>query len=149
MRVLLRTDVHGVGQRGDIVEVADGYARNFLFPTERALKATDGMAAQAQAMRRARDLKLAASEEAARAQAAVLDGTTISVVARAGPTGRLFGSVGAHDIAQAVEAQKGVELDHRAIELSEPIKSVGSVEVPLRLFGDVTATVTVEVVPAG
>jgi len=145
MRVLLRADVEGVGRRGDIVEVADGYARNFLFPTARALKATDGMAAQALAMRRARDLKVAASEEAARAQAAVLDGSIVSVIARAGPTGRLFGSVGARDIAEAVATQKGVEIDHAAIALSEPIKSLGSVEVPVRLFGDITVTLTVDV----
>jgi large subunit ribosomal protein L9 len=149
MRVLLRDDVDGVGRRGDIVEVADGYARNFLFPSARALKATDSMTGQAMAMRRARDLKVAASEEAARTQAAILGGATISIGARAGATGRLFGSVSAHDIAEAVAAQKGIELDRAALELPEPIKSTGTVEVPVHLYGEISVTLSVEVTPAG
>ncbi len=149
MRVLLREDVDGVGRRGDMVTVSDGYARNFLLPNGQAFKATDTMEGQAASMRRARDLRSAASEEAARAQAAVLGGATITIAARAGSTGRLFGSVTAHEIAEAVAAQKGVEIDHASIGLNEPIKSVGSVEVPIHLYGDVSVQVAVEVTAAG
>src|ERR1700722_4882543 len=146
MRVLLRGDVAGVGRRGDIVNVADGYARNFLFPTGQALKASAGIEGQAGAMRRARDLRSAASEEAARTQADVLGGATITIAARAGSTGRLFGSVTTHEIADAISAQKGVEVERDSIGLPEPIKAVGPVDVPIHLFGDVSVTVTVEVI---
>lgn len=146
MRVLLRGDVQGVGRRGDIVTVSDGFARNFLFPTGRALKATDGMQGQASAMRRARDLRNARSEEAARTVAEVLGNVTITIPARAGSTGRLFGSVGAHDISTAIKDQKGVEIDESSIGLDEPIKALGALEVPIALFGDVSTNITVEVV---
>jgi large subunit ribosomal protein L9 len=145
MRVLLRDDVQGIGRRGDIVNVADGYARNFLFPTGQALKATDGIEGQATAMRRARDLRFAQSEEAARTQADVLRDATIAISARAGTTGRLFGSVSAHEIAEAIATQKGIEVDRDAIMLPEPIKSIGVVEVPIALFGEVSVNVSVEV----
>jgi large subunit ribosomal protein L9 len=148
MRVLLRGDVEGVGRRGDIVEVSGGYARNFLLPTGRALIATDGMDAQAAAMRRARDLRQARDEEAAQAQAAALSGTTVRVSARAGSTGRLFGSVGPAEVASAVIEQRGVELARDAVSLDEPIKAVGTTEVPVVLFGGLTVTINVEVVAA-
>jgi large subunit ribosomal protein L9 len=149
MRILLRDDVQGVGRRGDIVNVADGYARNFLFPAGRALKATDGIEGQATAMRRARDLRFAQSEEAARTQADALRDATITIAARAGTTGRLFGSVTVHEIAEAIATQKGIELERDAIQLAEPIKSIGVLEVPIRLFGDVLVNVSVEVTAAG
>jgi large subunit ribosomal protein L9 len=145
MRVLLRGDVEGVGRRGDIVDVSDGYARNFLFPTGRALKATAGIEGQAGSMRRARDLRSALDEEAAKTQADALSGVMITIAARAGSTGRLFGSVTAVEIAEAVAAQKGIELDRESIALAEPIKAVGLVEVPVRLFGDLSVNVSVEV----
>jgi large subunit ribosomal protein L9 len=145
MRVLLRDDVDGVGRRGDIVNVSDGYARNFLFPNGKALKASENIESQAASMRRSRDTKHAASEEAARVQADVLKGITITIAARAGTTGRLFGSVTAHEIADAIAAQKGVEVERDAIGLAEPIKSVGTVEVPIQLFGDVSVDINVEV----
>jgi large subunit ribosomal protein L9 len=148
MRVLLRDDVQGIGRRGDIVNVADGYARNFLFPSGHALRATAGMEGQAGSMRRARDLRHAQSEEAARVQAEALRDATITIEARAGGTGRLFGSVGSLEIAEAIAAQKGVEVNREAIALAEPIKSVGTTEVPIALFGDVPVSVSVEVTAA-
>jgi large subunit ribosomal protein L9 len=148
MRVLLRDDVEGVGRRGDIVNVADGYARNFLFPTGQALKASDGIEGQATAMRRARDLRFAQSEEAARTQAEALRDVTVTISARAGNTGRLFGSVSAHEVAAAIATQKGIEIERDAIGLAEPIKSIGVVEVPIQLFGDVSVNVSVEVTAA-
>ncbi len=145
MRVVLRDDVAGVGRRGDLVEVAGGFARNYLLPSGRALKATSGIEQQAAAMRRARDLREAKDREAAEAKARVLAGATVTVAARAGASGRLFGSVGPADVAQAVLEQLNVELDPHHVELHEPIKEVGSTEVTVTLQRDVATVVTVEV----
>jgi len=149
MRVLLRDDVDGLGRRGDVVEVAGGFARNFLLPTGRAMKATDAMSAQATAMRRSRDLRDAKDKEAAEALSAVLAGKTLTISARSGAEGRLFGSVTTQDVADAVETQTGAVVDRRKIRLDEPIKSLGTHIVPVHLHGDVEAELTVEVVPAG
>jgi large subunit ribosomal protein L9 len=148
MKVVLRSDVDGVGRRGDIVSVSGGYARNYLLPEGRAIVATDGIEAQAAAMRKARDLREARDRESAQAQAAVLAGAQIRVPARAGAHGRLFGSVTNADVAAAIQSQKGVEIDRRHVVLDEAIKTVGTHEVTVSLFGDVAATVTVEVVAA-
>ena len=146
MRVVLRSDVEGVGHKGDIVDVAKGFARNYLFPMGRALVATKGVEAQASAMRRARDLREAQDRDAAQSVAAVLAGATVTVPARAGAEGRLFGSVTSADVADAVEAQIGAVIDRRKIHLNEPIKSVGTHTVPVRLHADVVTELTVEVV---
>ncbi len=148
MKVLLRRDVAGVGRRGDLVDVAGGFARNFLLPQGKALAATDGLAEQAAAMRRARDLREARDRQVAEQQATVLAGSVLRVEARAGTRGRLFGSVSAADILEAARSQKGVELDRRQVALDEPIKTVGSHDVTLELFDGVTVMVTVEVTPA-
>jgi large subunit ribosomal protein L9 len=149
MKVLLRSDVDGVGRRGDIVEVAGGFARNFLLPEGRAMIAPDGVVGQAAAMRRSRDLREAKDREAAETQVSVLSGTVLRLEARAGSAGKLFGSVSAADVADAVKAQKGVEVDRRHVVLDEPIKAVGTYEVPVRILDDIGTTVTVEVVAAG
>ncbi len=148
MKVLLRGDVDGIGRRGDIVDVADGYARNFLIPGGLGLMATPGIQAQATSMRRARDLREASDRQAAEAKARVLAGVTLRVSARAGSTGRLFGSVGAVEIVDAAREQKGVELDRHAIALGESIKATGTYEVVVQLFADVATPVMVEVVAA-
>lgn len=148
MKVVLRSDVEGVGRRGDIVDVAGGFARNFLLPQGRAIAASEGVTAQAASMRRARDLREARDRESAEAQAKVLSGTTITVSARAGSGGRLFGSVTSSDVAAAIEAQRGVQVDRRHIVLPEPIKVLGNHDVTINLFRDVVAVVTVEVAAA-
>ncbi len=149
MRLVLRADVTGVGHRGDIVDVAGGFARNFLLPSGRAIVATKGIEAQAGAMRRSRDLRAARDREAAEAQARVLAGATLSVSARAGSTGRLFGSVGPSEVAEAALQQLGVNLDRQHVVLPDPIKEIGSTEVTVELHRDVVTVVTVEVVGAG
>ena len=146
MRVLLRGDVDGVGKKGDIVEVARGFARNYLFPTGRGLVATKGVESQATAMRRSRDLRDAQDKEAATAVAGVLAATTVTITARAAAEGRLFGSVTTADIVEALQAQTGAVVDRRRILLSEPIKTVGSHAVPVRLHAEVETEFTVEVV---
>ncbi|MGI8491145.1 MAG: 50S ribosomal protein L9 [Acidimicrobiales bacterium] len=146
MRVVLRTDLPKLGNRGDIREVSDGYARNYLLPKGHAIAATAGVSAQAEAMRRSRDLRDAKDREAAEAVARVLVPTTIRIPARAGAEGKLFGSVTAQDVVDAVATQTKVTLDRRKLHLSEPIKSLGVHEVPVKLHSDVEFRVTVEVV---
>jgi large subunit ribosomal protein L9 len=148
MKLLLRKDVEGVGRRGDIVDVADGFARNFLIPDGIGLRATKGVQEQAASMRRARDLREAHDRQAAEAKAKVLAGASLRITARAGATGRLFGSVGVTEIAAAAREQKGVEVDRHAFSLPEPIKAIGTYEVPVRLFRDVVTSVIVEVAVA-
>jgi large subunit ribosomal protein L9 len=148
MRVLLRSEVAGLGKRGDIREVADGYARNFLFPKGFAIAATSGLAEQAARMRHAREVKDAHDREAAEAIARRLVQQVITLSVRAGPEGRLFGSVTATNIAEAIATQAGIEVDRHKLHLSEPIKSLGTHEVPLRLHPEVEFPVTVEVVRA-
>ncbi|HVA73707.1 MAG TPA: 50S ribosomal protein L9 [Acidimicrobiales bacterium] len=146
MRVVLRTDLDHVGKRGDIVDVADGYARNYLLPKGHAIAATAGVTAQAAAMRKARDLKDARDRESAEVVARTLVPMVIRIPAKAGSGGRLFGSVTSADIAEAVSHQAKVNLDRRRLQLDEPIKSTGTHEVQVKLHSDVEFRITVEVV---
>ena len=146
MKVVLRTDVDAVGKKGDIVDVAAGYARNFLVPKGLAFKATDGVADQAAKMRRKRDLQDANDRAAAEEVAKALVAKVVTITARAGAEGKLFGSVTSADVADAVAAQTGVELDRRKIQLDEPIKAVGTHLVPAKLHADVEFPITIEVV---
>jgi large subunit ribosomal protein L9 len=146
MKIVLRADVDNLGQKGDLVEVADGYARNYLVPRGLALRSTKGIEKQADAMRRNRDARDRREREAAQSLAAQFEGKTIEVKARAGAEGKLFGSVTATDIATAIQAQTGAQLDRRKIGLDDSLKELGTVDVPVRLHPDVVATVHVEVV---
>jgi large subunit ribosomal protein L9 len=143
---VLRADVENLGNKGDLCEVADGFARNFLVPRGLAIKATKGTVRQAEAMRRSRAARDARERDGAQEVAARLAGRRIEVRARAGEGGKLFGSVTSSDIAEAVLAQATIELDRRTIDLPEPLKELGAVEVPVRLHAEVTATIAVEVV---
>jgi large subunit ribosomal protein L9 len=146
-QVILRADVQGLGKRGDIVDVTDGYARNFLFPKKLALAASAGSVAQAAAMRRSRDLRHAKDREAAQTIATTLVAKTISITAKARGA-KLFGSVAEKDVVDAVKAQTGVELERRHLHMAEHIKTTGSHEVPVRLPGDVEFRLMVEVTSA-
>jgi large subunit ribosomal protein L9 len=148
MRVVLRTDVDNVGLKGDIVDVADGFGRNYLIPKGQALLATKGVQAQAASMRRSRDVRDAADREASETVARTLVPAVISITARAGADGRLFGSVTTADIAEAVQAQTRIELDRRKLHLDDPIRSLGVHEVPVKLHADVEFRLTVEVTAA-
>jgi large subunit ribosomal protein L9 len=148
MKVVLRSDLDRVGKRGDILDVADGYARNYLIPHGLAIPATDGIEHQANSMRRARDTKDAKDREGAEAIARKLVPMVITIPARAGAEGRLFGSVTTHDVVEAVQGQAGVELDRHRIVTGEPIKSLGTHELAVRLHPEVQFQITVEVVPA-
>jgi large subunit ribosomal protein L9 len=146
VKVILRADVDGLGKRGDIVEVSKGYARNFLAPRQLAIPATEGATAQAEAMRRARDLKDAKEREQAEEIAKVLVARTIEIPARVGSGGRLFGSVTTTEVADAVLEQTGIELDRKDLHMEEHIKELGTHHVFAKLHADVQFPITVEVV---
>jgi large subunit ribosomal protein L9 len=135
-----------VGKRGDITEVSDGFARNFLVPQGRAIFANAGIEDQAASMRRSRDLRDARNREGAETIARKLVPIVFRIESRSGTEGRLFGSVTATDIVEAVSRQSGVELDRRRLVIEEPIKTLGSHEVGVRLHPEVEFRLTLEVV---
>lgn len=146
MRVILRSDVKGVGNKGDVVDVTNGYGRNYLLPRGLAFTATAGAESQAEGMRRSRDIKDAADRAAAEEVAKLLVSSPVTITARVGADEKLFGSVTAADIAEAVAAQTGVEIDRKQLHLDEPIRTIGTHLVPLKLHANVEFPVTVEVV---
>ncbi len=145
MKVVLRSDIAGVGRRGDIVDVSDGHARNYLLPRGMAFAATPGAVNQANAMRKARDLRETADREAAQTIAGQLKDRAITITAKAGAEGRLFGSVTAADIADALASQAGIEVDRKKV-VSQPIRSVGAHTAVLRLHADVECNIALNVV---
>jgi large subunit ribosomal protein L9 len=147
MQVILRSDVSGLGKRGDIVEVAAGHARNYLLPKGLAIAASAGAVDQAAKMRKARDQRDAMAREQASAIASSLVPQVISLTAKAGPEGRLFGSVSSADIAAAVLAQTGVELGRETIEV-DAVKQVGEHQATVRLHSEVSFPLRIDVVAA-
>ncbi|MBK5258793.1 MAG: 50S ribosomal protein L9 [Thermoanaerobaculia bacterium] len=148
MKVILIEEIRGLGTRGDIVTVKDGYARNFLLPKSLAREATSGNLKSIEQERK--KWALLADEEKTIAQKAAesIKGTKITIRKRIGENGHLFGSVTANEIADALEA-KGLQVDKRRIELAHPIKSAGLHDVDVRLHREVSAHIQVEVVPLG
>lgn len=146
MKVILRSDISGLGKRGDIVDVADGHGRNFLLPRGLAISASEGAVAQAAAMRRRRDLRDAADREAAQTIASTLVAKTIDIKVKSGAEGRLYGSVTAADVASAVNSQTGIEIDRKKISVPDHIKTLGEHSVTVRLHHDVQFAINVNVV---
>jgi large subunit ribosomal protein L9 len=147
VKIILRADVDGLGKRGDIVDVAAGYGRNYLLPNQLALLATPGAVDQAAKMRRARDLRDASDREAAQTVATTLVPKVITIQAKSGNEGRLFGSVTHADVVDAVREQTGITLDRRQLD-GDPIKSIGQHTLTAKLHADVSFPITVDVVPA-
>ncbi|MFM7718176.1 MAG: 50S ribosomal protein L9 [Actinomycetota bacterium] len=145
MKVVLQQSVEKLGDPGDIVEVADGYARNYLVPRGLAVRATKGMVRHVESLQRSHASKTEKERSEARAVAARLAASPLTVRAKAGEEGRLFGSVTAGDVAEALRAQTGLAIDRHDVTLREPIRSVGSHEVSVRLFAGVDQAVTVQV----
>jgi large subunit ribosomal protein L9 len=144
MKVILADDVRGLGHRGETVTVKPGYARNFLFPQGVAWEATEANVRRLSEERKKYDEKMLREKTVASEAASKVEGLTVTIVKKAGDEGHLYGSVTASDIADALAA-KSIEVDRRRIELAEPIRSVGSHTVHVRLHKDVVATLTVEV----
>ena len=149
MRVILRQDVDNVGLRGDVVEVAPGYARNYLLPRRLAERATPGRVAELRRRDELRARQEARTVEQAREMAETLTKTVLRFEVNAGPTGILYGSVTPTDIADEVWRVRRLRVDRRKIDLEEPIKRIGRYDVPIDLFSDVRVEVKTLVVPEG
>ena len=145
MKVILTADVKGVGKKQEIVNVSDGYARNFLFPRKLAMDATPGAAKELEKKQAAERARETERRLAAEKKAGSLRGKVITVAAKCGAQGRLYGSVTGAEIAQALNEQHGVEVDKRKIDLSEPIRTVGETEVVVKLYPEISAKMTVRV----
>ncbi len=148
MKVILIDEIRGLGTRGDVVNVKDGYARNYLLPKNLAREATPGNLKSVEQERKKWALLAQKEKEAAGKAAETVKGTKVVVRKRVGESGQLFGSVTANEIADALNA-KGFEVDKRRIELAHPIKSLGTHDVEVRLYRDIAAQIQVEVVPIG
>ena len=149
MKLLLRSDVDGVGKRGDIVEVSPGFARNSLLPKGYAIKASPGVEKQAEQMRRSRLIKDATERAVAEEIAKRLVPAIIHIAARAGDGGKLFGSVTTTEIADAVRGQTNIDLDRKDLVLDDPIRTTGTHYVGAKLHADVEFQITVEVTASG
>jgi large subunit ribosomal protein L9 len=145
MEVILREHIDSLGRRGEVVKVADGYARNYLLPRKLALLATEGNKRQIERERAKFEAKEADEQRLAEALAERLAHVEIQIARKVGETEALYGSVTSGDIAQAL-ATKGVDLDRRKLALQEPIKKLGEFDVPVRLHPQVTAHIKVKVV---
>lgn len=145
MKVILSQDIKGTGNKGDVINVSDGYARNFLFPRNLAVEATDGAMKAVKQKKDAEAHRRAVSEQSAREIAARVKEMTVVIRAKAGEGGRLFGSVTGKEIAEELLAQHHIEVDKKKIEMDEAIKTVGMHEVKLRLFAGISSTLKVEI----
>jgi large subunit ribosomal protein L9 len=146
VKVILASDVDKLGHKGDIVTVADGYARNYLVPKGLAMFASKGALKQAEDMQRARAERIRKEKEAAAARVASLGASPVYISARAGEEGRLFGSVTKSDVARAIEEQLNEQIDRHLIRLDDPIRRLGRHEVEVHLHDEVNALVAVEVI---
>jgi large subunit ribosomal protein L9 len=148
MEVILREHVDNVGRRGEIVKVADGYARNFLLPRKLALPATAGNKQRIERERAKFEAREMEERKVAEAVAARMESLELEIARRVGETDALYGSVTTSDVADALAAQ-GFEIDRRKVHLQEPLKRLGQFDVPVRLHRDVTASIKVKVVAEG
>ncbi|HET8774067.1 MAG TPA: 50S ribosomal protein L9 [Thermoanaerobaculia bacterium] len=148
MKVILTEEIRGLGTRGDVVTVKDGYARNYLIPKNLAQEATKGNLNAIEHQRRKWALLAQEEKNAAQKAADRVKGVKVQIEKRVGEHGHLFGSVTANEIADAL-LEKGIEVDKRRIELGSPIKNIGLHDVEVRLHRDVSASIQVEVVPMG
>jgi large subunit ribosomal protein L9 len=148
MKLILTQEVSGLGAPGDVVEVKDGYGRNYLVPRGYALLWTRGGEKQVAAIRRGRQAREIADLDQAKAAKAQLENLKVDLTARSGNSGRLFGAVTAAEVVAAVTAAGGPPVDKRRVEIGNPIKATGAHKVSVRLHPEVSATVTVNVVAA-
>jgi large subunit ribosomal protein L9 len=148
MKLILTADVNELGKRGDVVDVAEGYARNFLLPKKKAIKANEGALAQAEAVREARIETERRAREVAENVATQLVGSRVVLAAQAGDEGQLYGSVGAGDVIEGIRRFTGIELDRSQIEMPTPIKAIGLHEIQVKVHPEVEFPLTLDVIPA-
>lgn len=147
MKVILQKPVEKLGVPGDMVDVADGYARNYLMPRGLAVQASKGGVKHVESLKRAHATRVSQARAEAETEAERLTATPIRVKARVGEEGRLFGSVTAGEVAEEIERQTGLKIDRHDVHLDEPIRSIGVHEVRVHLFAEVDPVVSVEVEP--
>ncbi|NLG36739.1 MAG: 50S ribosomal protein L9 [Clostridiales bacterium] len=143
MKVILQQDVKGSGRQGEVVNVSDGYARNYLFPRKLAIPADTGRLNSLRRHQEAQAHRAATAEDRARDEAARIEGKSVRVAVRSGENGKLFGSVSTREVADALKQQLGLTFDRKKITLDEHIKQLGEYEVQLRFYPEVTATIKV------
>lgn len=149
MKLILLSDIDTLGKKGDLVDVSDGYARNFLLPRHKAIKATTGALDQAEKLRASRDEADRIAKEEAERTASQLTGVRVVIAAQAGDEGKLYGSITASDAVEGILKFTGVELERNKIELRDgPIRAIGLHEVWIKLHADVQFPVTLDVIPA-
>jgi large subunit ribosomal protein L9 len=148
MKLILTSDVDPLGKRGDVVDVADGYARNFLLPRQKAIKANEGALAQAESIRTARIEAERRAKEEAENIATQLVGSRVVLAAQAGDEGQLYGSVGAADIIEGIKRFTGIELQRNHIEVDQPIKAIGLHEIQVKVHPEVEFPLTLDIIPA-
>ena len=148
MRLILTADVKDLGRRGDVVDVADGYARNFLLPRSKAMIANDGALAQAEAIRAARLEAERRAKEAAEAIATQLVGSRVVLAAQAGDEGQLYGSVGVSDVVEGIRRFTGIELTRGQVEIAKPIRAIGLHEIMIKAHPEVEFPLTLDIIPA-
>ena len=147
MKVILQKPVEKLGVPGDMVDVAHGYARNYLMPRGLAVQASKGGVKHVESLKRAHATRVSEARAEAETEAERLTATPIRVTARVGEEGRLFGSVTAGEVAEEIERQTGLKIDRHDVHLDEPIRSIGVHEVRVHLFAEVDPVVSVEVEP--
>lgn len=145
MKVILLEDVKSLGKKGDIVNASDGYARNMLLPRKLAVEATEGAKRNLSAIKKAEDKRAAENLAAAKELKTRLEAKPVTVSVKVGANGRTFGSVSAKELAEAVKAQLGIEIDKKKMNLPSPIREVGTTSVTVRLHPQVAAELKVEV----
>ena len=141
MKVVLLADVKGSGKKGELVNVSDGYARNFLFPKKLAKEANAQALTELKNAEESKAFKIKQETEAAQASADKINGKSVSILAKAGQGGKLFGSVTAKEIAEAIKKQYGVDVDKRKIDTKGDMKAFGTYECEVKLYSGITATV--------
>ena len=149
MKVVLLKDVRNMGKRDDILTVSDGYARNFLFPQKLAAEATPGTLKEIERKRAAQDAREAEMRAEAQAKAELLKGKTIVLEVKCGEKGRLYGSVTAAEVAEALEKQHGIKADKRKIDIGDPIRETGTREISVWLYSGITTKMVLDVRPMG
>ena len=147
MKVVLLKDVKNIGKRDEILNVSDGYARNFLCPQKLAMEATPGTLKEIQKKRAAQDAREAEQLAEAKARAEKIKGKVVELKVKCGEKGRLYGSVTAAEVAEALEKQLGVAADKRKIDLGDPIRETGDREISVRLYAGVNASVILRISP--
>ena len=147
MKVVLLKDVKNMGKRDDILNVSDGYARNFLFPQKLAAEATPGTLKEIERKRAAQDAREAEMKTEAMAKAELLKNKVIVLQVKCGEKGRLYGSVTSAEVAEALEQQHGIKADKRKIDIGDPIREIGIREISIWLYSGITTTMKLNVVP--